>query len=75
MTRLPTVNARKVIAALKRAGFEEVRQRGSHLYFWHPTRKLETCVPTHGGDDLARSLVRAILQQAGLTEDEFRELL
>lgn len=75
MNRLPTVNARKVIAALKRGGFEEVRQRGSHLYFWHPTRHLETCVPTHGGDDLARPLVTAILQQAGLTEDEFRELL
>ena len=74
MTRLPTVNARKLIAALKRAGFEETKQRGSHLYFWHPTRQLETCVPTHGGD-LKRSLVRAILQQANLTEDEFRELL
>lgn len=75
MTRLPMVNARKVIAALKRAGFEEVRQRGGHLYLWHSTRKLQTCVPTHGGDDIARPLVRAILQQAGLSEDEFRELL
>lgn len=74
MTRLPTVNARKVIAALKRAGFEEAKQRGSHLYFWHPVRKLETSVPIHPGD-LKRSLVRGILQQAGLTEDEFRKLL
>lgn len=75
MTRLPMVNARKVIAALKRAGFEEVRQRGGHLYLWHSTRQLQTCVPTHGGDDLGRSLVRAILQQARLSEDEFREML
>lgn len=74
MTRLPTVNARKVIAALKRAGFEETKQRGSHLYFWHPGRKLETGVPIHSGD-LKRSLVRAIVQQAGLTEEEFRKLL
>jgi mRNA interferase HicA len=74
MTRLPTVNARKVIAALKRAGFEEIKQRGSHLYFWHPVRQLETCVPMHGGD-LKRSLVRGILRQTGLTEDQFRELL
>ena len=75
MTRLPTLNARQLIAALKRAGFVEASQRGSHLYFWHPTRRLTTCVPTHGGSDLKRSLVRAVMQQAGLTEDEFRELL
>jgi len=74
MTRLPTLNARKVMAALKRAGFEESKRHGSHVYFWHPTRKLETCVPTHSGD-LKRSLVRAILQQAGLTEEQFRQLL
>ncbi len=75
MTRLPTLNARKVIAALKRAGFAEIRQRGSHLYLWHSSRQLQTCVPTHGGNDLARLLVRAIIQQAGLTEDEFLKLL
>lgn len=75
MTRLPTLNARKVIQVLKRAGFEEVRQqRGSHLYLANRITNLETCVPIHGGD-LGRSLVRAIIQQAGLTEEQFRELL
>jgi predicted RNA binding protein YcfA (HicA-like mRNA interferase family) len=63
-----------MIGVLKRAGFEETKQRGSHLYFWHPVRKLETSVPIHPGD-LKRSLVRAILQQAGLTEEIFRKLL
>jgi predicted RNA binding protein YcfA (HicA-like mRNA interferase family) len=75
MTRLPTLNARKVIQALKRAGFEEVRQhRSSHLFLANKAKNLETCVPIHGGD-LGRSLVRAIIQQAGLTEEEFRNLL
>lgn len=74
MTRLPTLTARKLVAVLKRAGFEEVKWHGSHLYFWHPANQRETCVPMHAGD-LGRSLVRTILLQAGLTEDEFRELL
>jgi len=74
MTRLPTLTARKVVAALKRAGFEEVRQDSSHLYFWHPICQLGTCVPMHSGD-LKRSLVRGIIRQAGLTEEEFRKLL
>lgn len=74
MTRLPTLNARKVVATLKRAGFEEIRYKGSHLYLHHPTKDVETSVPMHSGD-LGRSLLRAILQQAGLTQEEFRELL
>ena len=74
MTRLPTLNARKVVAALKRAGFEEIHQKGSHLYLHHPIKDLETCVPMHGRD-LGRSLIRAIIRQAELSEEEFRELL
>lgn len=74
MTRLPTLTARKLVAALKQAGFEEVKWRGSHLYLKHPAKDLETCVPMHAGD-LGRNLVRAIIQQAGLTEENFRRLI
>jgi predicted RNA binding protein YcfA (HicA-like mRNA interferase family) len=74
MTRLPMLSARKLIQALERAGFVGGSQKGSHFYLWHPAKKITTCVPMHGGD-LKRSLVRAIIQQAGLTEDQFRELL
>jgi len=74
MTRLPTLSARKLIGALKRAGFVENGQRGSHCFLWHPIKRFETSVPIHAGD-LKRSLVRAILQQVGLTEDEFRAIL
>lgn len=72
--RLPMLSARKVVQALERAGFVVDSQKGSHLYLWHPTRKLTTCVPMHSGD-LKRSLVRAIIEEANLTEAEFRALL
>ena len=74
MSRLPTITAREMVAALKRAGFIEAGQRGSHLSFWHEERKLVTTVPIHPGD-LPRPLVKAILKQAGLGDDEFRDLL
>ena len=74
MTRLPMVSARKMIHALEQAGFVADGQKGSHLYFWHPLRKILTAVPMHPGD-LKRSLVRAILRQVGLTEAEFRKFL
>jgi predicted RNA binding protein YcfA (HicA-like mRNA interferase family) len=61
-------------AALKRAGFVEHHQKGSHLYLHHPARNLMTSVPIHGRE-MKRGTVHAILKQAGLSEDEFRELL
>ncbi len=74
MSRLPTINARKVVATLKEAGFVEDGQRGSHLYLWHEEKKLLTTVPIHGGD-IKRSLLKQIIRQAGLSEEEFRKLL
>ncbi|MBI5769784.1 MAG: type II toxin-antitoxin system HicA family toxin [Verrucomicrobia bacterium] len=74
MTRLPTLNARQVVQALKRAGFVEQHQRGSHLYFSHLTNGRVTTVPIHPGD-LSRRLVRQIIQQAGLSEKELSALL
>ena len=74
MTRLPTLNARKIIQALERVGFLFHRQTGSHYYLRHPTTRRTTSVPKHG-KDVKRSLMKEILQQAGLTEDEFRKLL
>lgn len=74
MSRLPTPRSREVVSALKRAGFIEHHQRGSHLYLWHPTRRVMTSVPMHSGD-LHRGLFKAILKQAGLSEEGFRELL
>ena len=74
MTRLPTLHARKIIKALEKAGFVFDRQVGSHFILRHPQTRQTTCVPQHG-KDVKRSLMKEILQQAGLTEDQFRELL
>lgn len=74
MSRLPSLTARKVVAALKSGGFVEDHQRGSHLYLWHPERETITSVPMHPGD-LPRGTLRAIIQQAGFADDEFIDLL
>jgi len=74
MTRLPTLSARKIIKALERAGFDVERQTGSHLILRNPTNGRTTCVPLHG-KDVKRSLMKEILRQAGLSEDDFRNAL
>jgi len=74
MSRLPSLTAKEVVRALKKAGFEEERQRGSHLRMGHPGTNRITVVPMHLGD-IHRSLLKEIIKQAGLSEDEFREVL
>ena len=74
MTRLTALTPREAVAALKRAGFIERRQWGSHLHLWHPERRRVTTVPIHSRD-LPRPVLKEIIRQAGLTEDEFRRLL
>jgi predicted RNA binding protein YcfA (HicA-like mRNA interferase family) len=74
MSRLPSVKPRELVAALKKDGFVEHHQKGSHLYLWHPAKRRMTTVPMHPGD-VNRGLVQAILKQADLTTDEFLKLL
>ena len=73
MSSLPVVKAREMAAVLKRAGFHELRQVGSHLTFKHPKGSM-VVVPMHS-KDLPRPMTTAILKQAGLSDEEFLKLL
>jgi predicted RNA binding protein YcfA (HicA-like mRNA interferase family) len=61
-------------AVLLKLGFSIARQKGSHAFYRHPDGHTTT-VPNHPGRDLPRPLVRAILQDIGLTPDEFSDEL
>jgi predicted RNA binding protein YcfA (HicA-like mRNA interferase family) len=74
LTRLPAVRPSEVVAALKRAGFVEKRQKGSHLILWHEKQRRTTLVALHGRD-IPGPTLKEILKQAGLTEDEFLKFL
>lgn len=75
MPKLPRANARKTIAALVKAGFEEMRISGGHTFMVHAERRRSAVVPEHGGHDLATGTLHRILKQAGLTVEEFIALL
>jgi predicted RNA binding protein YcfA (HicA-like mRNA interferase family) len=67
---MPT--AREVVRFLKRKGFDEKRQKGSHLLLQHPSTGYRTSVPMHPGD-LPTGLFLKILKDAGFTLEEFRK--
>jgi predicted RNA binding protein YcfA (HicA-like mRNA interferase family) len=64
--------AREILVRLQQAGFVVRRQSGSHLVLRHPDGR-QTYVAMHT-TDIPTGTFRAILKQAGLTEEEFRNL-
>ena len=74
LTRIPTLRPEQLVRAIKRAGFVEHGQRGSHLTLKHPIDGRRTVVPLHGRD-VKRSLMRLIMRQCGITESALRQLL
>ena len=75
MRRLPVVGGAELVRALERAGFVVDRQRGSHVFLWHPVTRRTVTVPVHAGEDLRRGTLAEILRQAGLSADDLAGLL
>ena len=73
--KLPRVNCEELIRALERAGFERVRQKGSHVHLKREVDKKRVTVPCHKGKTLPAGTFRAILRDADLDVEEFRQLL
>ncbi len=72
MPKLPVLKPRQVMSALEKAGFRQVRQRGSHVQF--KRGNLLVTVPNHPGD-LNPHVLRSILRQCQMTQEEFLALL
>ncbi len=59
---------------MQRAGFEQARQRGSHVILKHSDGRT-TVVPVHRGEDTGPGLLRKILRESEITPEEFLDLL
>ncbi len=74
--RLPVASGKTVIRALTRAGFVVDRIVGSHHVMTFPGDPARTVtVPVHAGRDLKPGTLRSIIRQAGISVEDFAELL
>jgi predicted RNA binding protein YcfA (HicA-like mRNA interferase family) len=71
LSKLPLLSWREVIKALGKVGFTVARQRGSHIILV----KEERAIPVPRHDQIKRGLLLEIITEAGLTREEFLELL
>ncbi|RZN41655.1 MAG: type II toxin-antitoxin system HicA family toxin [Methanosarcinales archaeon] len=73
--KLPRVAGDKVVSALKRGGFVEIRTRGSHCHLYHEQKNMLVTVPVHSGKIIAPKTLKSILKHAEITVEEFVGLL
>jgi len=71
MTNWPTLKSSDIAKGLKKAGFQLVRQKGSHARFEHEDGRATT-VPIHAGQDVGRGLLKKILRDIEMSFEEFR---
>jgi predicted RNA binding protein YcfA (HicA-like mRNA interferase family) len=74
VSELPRISGREVVKALKKKGYEQDRQRGSHIVLRQtesPHRRVT--VPDH--KEVAKGTLRAIIREVGLSVEELKELL
>jgi predicted RNA binding protein YcfA (HicA-like mRNA interferase family) len=75
MPKLPSVSGERVMRALKRAGFVELRRKGSHVSMEKRIgdQVFKTVIPMHS--ELAKGTLSDILKQCGVSLEQFLELL
>jgi predicted RNA binding protein YcfA (HicA-like mRNA interferase family) len=67
MPRLPIVSGMEMIKYLTKKGFTVTRQKGSHVVLRSGDRRVT--VPLH--NELDRGTLLAILEEAGISKEEF----
>jgi len=60
------VKYNELIRILKRNGWIEERQSGSHIIMIHPTKSNQLIVPSHGSKEIGKGLEKKLLKQAGI---------
>jgi predicted RNA binding protein YcfA (HicA-like mRNA interferase family) len=73
MTKLPQISGKVCVKALQKLGFEIDRQRGSHIVLIRDEPYNRIVVPNH--KTLKKGMLNDIIKKAGLTVDEFIDLL
>jgi predicted RNA binding protein YcfA (HicA-like mRNA interferase family) len=75
MVKLKRLSGEEIIKALKRMGFEPVRQRGSHVVMKKITVSwtIGCVVPMHR--EVATGTLHGLLKQAQITPEEFEQFV
>jgi len=66
-----TFSGKEVCNILKKHGFKEVRQRGSHIIMQKPLGNSTITVPVPNHKELRLGTLRSIIRQSGIDKSSF----
>ncbi len=75
MSKLPVVTAREVIRVAEALGFKFDRQKGSHAVYIRMSDKRRLVIPVHKGRDLKPGTLRGLIDDMGLSVQDFLAML
>jgi len=73
MSKLSPVSAWKLIKFLKKHGYYEDRQSGSHLTLRNDKEHKSITIPLHQSKDIGKGLLKQILKDSGFSLEELQE--
>ena len=71
MGKLRILSGKQVCAILARYGFEEIRQRGSHIVMQKQLPETTITVPVPNHAELRIGTLQSIIRQSGISKSEF----
>jgi len=73
--KLPRLSGREIIELLSKKGFGIARQKGSHVILTKETDEGKKAVVVPNHKEVDKGTLLEIIRQAGLTREEFMELI
>jgi predicted RNA binding protein YcfA (HicA-like mRNA interferase family) len=74
MPKLPAISPQKLARVLENAGFELMRIKGSHHYYYNSQTGKIAVVPFHS-KDIRKGSLHAIVKNADMTIEELLDLM
>lgn len=74
MSKLPVVSARDLVRLAEKLGSGLDRQRGSHAVYLRASDRRRLVIPVHKGRDLKPGTLRGLIEDMGLSVDEFNRM-
>ena len=74
MDKIKPLPATKIIKSLEKVGFQQIRQKGSHLFMRHPDGRT-TIITIHPSEDIGKGMIRKIIKDIKITREEWLKLI
>ena len=74
MAKLHPLPAKKMVKILLFLGFQEIRVKGSHHFFFNPKTRKTTTIPIHHNEYLSIGILKEILKDIDLSVSEYEKL-